>query len=70
MGSLSVTVMAALKSKDISLPEIIGCLEMTKINAERQAFQHAQIHSAQQAMSKIVPANIMPNLPPLTPPGN
>lgn len=61
--AISVSVAAALKSKEISLPEIIGILEMTKINVERQAFTHAMNHDQEQ--TRIVTAGIVPPLPPM-----
>lgn len=45
MTALRVSTAAAMKSGQCSLPEILGCLEMTKINAERLAFEHAKKES-------------------------
>ena len=62
MAALSLSTMAALKSGQISLPEIIGCLELTKLNTERTAFQHAMQQHGDKA--QIIAASIMPpNLP-------
>ena len=38
--ALRVSTEAAMKG-NLSLPEIIGLLELAKINAERMAYQHA-----------------------------
>ena len=52
-----------MKSGECSLPEILGCLELTKINAERQAFTHAQTEAGAQK-PRILKSTTLPPKPP------
>lgn len=60
--ALNVSTAAALKSGQITLPEIIGLLHMTAINVERQAFTHAM--KAEQNGVNIIASSILPGPPP------
>ncbi len=53
--ALRVSTEAAMKG-GLSLPEIIGMLELAKINVERMAYQHAM----NQVSSNIVRVNANP----------
>ncbi len=65
-AAIKLSTMTALKSGDISLPEIIGILELAKINAERMAYQAAMDH---QQMSPPPTPNIIPVNGRIQPPG-
>lgn len=59
-SAITLSTAAALKNPQISLPEIIGVLEMTKLNVERSAYQQAQ--AAQEPIISRI--NVMPSFPP------
>lgn len=52
-AALQLSTEAALKSKDISLPEIIGELHLAIIQVERLAYQHAVAKRLQAEQSGV-----------------
>ena len=60
MAAIRTSTIAALNS-GLSLPEIIGCLELAKLNTERMAYERACQAGAQQ--SGIIAASILPPNP-------
>lgn len=60
-GAIKLSTLAAMKS-GLTLPEIIGTLELAKINVERMAYQRAM--SAPPPLPEIVPASVLPPNPP------
>ncbi len=65
-SAIKLSTMTAMKSGGISLPEIIGILELAKINAERMAYAAAMDH--QKATAPEAP-NIIPVNGRIQPPG-
>lgn len=55
-------VEAALNSNEISLPEIVGILEIAKINAERLAYNTMLMHQANE-QPRILPSSTLPPPP-------
>lgn len=53
-AALQLSTEAALKSKDISLPEIIGELHLAIIQVERLAYQHAVSQRLQEERNGVV----------------
>lgn len=62
-AAIMLSTRAALQSGQVSLPEIVGILEIAKINAERQAYERHKDSQSQPAAPKILPVR---PLPPMT----
>lgn len=58
--AIRLSTIAAMKS-GLTLPEIIGTLELAKINTERMAYERAM--KQPPALPEIVPASILPPNP-------
>lgn len=72
-AAIKLSVSTALSSGKCSLPEIIGTLELAKINAERLAYNNYLAHQKEQASSIVpIPNRILPpnGASPIEPGGN
>ena len=59
-AAIDLSTAAALKSGKISLPEILGILQLAGINAERAAYRHAvqmEAEEAGKATDLVLPPN-------------
>jgi hypothetical protein len=59
-AALRVSTEAALRSGEISLPEILGHLQLAAINAERACYQHAvaqRLKEEQETVNLVLPPN-------------
>jgi len=60
MSAIRISTEAAIRGGRVSLPEIIGCLELAKINVDRQAFQASQNQPPAEKPRIIVPPPVAP----------
>lgn len=55
LAGLQLATDAALRGNQMSLPEIMGCLNLMAIQVERKAFTHAQVMNARAVMEPPAP---------------
>ena len=60
MSAIRLSTEAAIRGGKISLPEIIGCLELAKINVDRQAYLASQNQPPAEPSRIIVPPPVAP----------